>query len=192
MRPLFRRRRDALDRTFEALVRRHLDRLHRLAYRFTGSTHDAEDLLQSLLAKLYPQVDRLAEVEELGPWLARALYNLYVDQVRRRESSPLDLALPDDEAEARLESIVDEASESPEEVAERWFTGERLAAALMQLPGEQRAVIAWHDIEGYTLEELAEAHDIPIGTLKSRLHRARARLREILLEPFAAAARVAK
>ncbi|MGQ0697360.1 MAG: RNA polymerase sigma factor [Panacagrimonas sp.] len=174
---------------FDELVRPHLERLYRLAFRFTGSRDDAEDLVQSLLIKLIPQERRLLEVEILGPWLARSLYNLYVDDARRRarEVSGIGIATGDSEI---LDQLVDEAAESPEQSAERLLSQRRLSAAWQQLPPEQRAVIAWHDIEGYSLDELAVAHDLPLGTLKSRLHRARARMRRLLMEPSALSERV--
>lgn len=171
---------------FDALVGPHLVSLYRLAYRFTGSSENAEDLVQALLLKLIPQEQKLRKIERLGPWLARSLYHLYVDQLRHRAISPLDLSA-DDGGEG-LEELAEPVV--PEEAVEQLLTQERVAAAVAQLPAEQRMLVAWHDIEGYTLEELAEQHHIPIGTLKSRLHRARARLRQILMQPFAASPRV--
>lgn len=167
---------------FEEMVRPYLDRLYRLAYRFTGSAEDAEDLVQALLVKLVPQESRLAEVEQLGPWLARSLYYLYVDQTRHRAKSPLDQT--EGEGDTLLHDLSADQASQPDEAVERLLTRQRIAQALERLPEEQRALIAWHDIEGYTLEELAEQHGIPIGTLKSRLHRARARLRTILMKPL--------
>jgi RNA polymerase sigma-70 factor (ECF subfamily) len=166
---------------FEALVRPHLDRLYRLAYRFTGSRADAEDLVQSLLIKLMPQEERLAAVELLAPWLARSLYHLYVDEMRRHGRTTAALGTRTD-AEV-LATITDEVSEQPEQAVERQLTQRKLMAALAALPAEQRALIGWHDIEGYTLEELAASLDVPLGTLKSRLHRGRASLRRKLMEP---------
>jgi RNA polymerase sigma-70 factor (ECF subfamily) len=174
---------------FENLLRPHLKRLYRLAYRFTGSREDAEDLVQSLLVKLIRQEDRLAEVELLAPWLARSLYHLYVDQARQRGRARAALGSPVSDA-AVIAAIPDEVSESPEQAAELHLTQRRLAAALAQLPVEQRALIAWHDMAGYTLEELAVALEVPLGTLKSRMHRGRANLRRILMEPSAARERV--
>ena len=161
---------------FEALLRPHLKSLYRLAYRFTGSREDAEDLVQSLLIKLIRQEDRLAEVQLLAPWLARSLYHLYVDEARRcgRAKAALGSAVSD---AAVVAAIPDEVSESPEQAAELHLTQRRLTAALAQLPVEQRALIAWHDMAGYTLEELAVALEVPLGTLKSRMHRGRASLR---------------
>lgn len=187
MNPFVRGMRRRPEGRFEVLVRPHLDRLYRLAYRLTGSTADSEDLVQTLLVKLIPQESRLEEVEVLAPWLARSLMNLYLNEKRRPALVAIEADLPVGFAEV-MAQIIDEASESPELAAERAFSGERLTAALAQLPAEQRAIISWHDIEGYTLEEVAEEHGMPIGTLKSRLHRARARMRELLAEPRETAA----
>lgn len=174
---------------FEAITRPHLDRLYRLAYRFTGSRHDAEDLVQSLLVKLVTQEARLAAVDLPGPWMARALYHLYVDHTRRRSRTEAALGQPVTDTDF-IDGLADEVAESPEQAAERQLLRRRLRAALAQLPVEQRALIAWHDMEGYTLDELALALDVPLGTLKSRLHRGRASLRRHLMEPSAAAERV--
>lgn len=174
---------------FEAITRPHLDRLYRLAYRFTGSRHDAEDLVQALLIKLITQEERLAAVDLPGPWLARALYHLYVDHTRRRSRTEAALGQPLTDAEF-TDGIADEAAECPEQAAERQLLRRRLESALAQLPTEQRALIAWHDMEGYTLEELATSLQVPLGTLKSRLHRGRAALRRQLMEPSASRERV--
>ena len=102
-------------RPFETLLYPHLQRLYRRAYRFTGSRDDAEDLVQDLLIKLLPQEKRLAEVQALAPWLARALYHLYVDDIRRRSRSATSLAATND-ADV-IETLADEISESPEQAA---------------------------------------------------------------------------
>ena len=171
---------------FDALVRPHLDRLYRLAYRFTQSREDAEDLVQSLLIKLLPQAERLALLDLPGPWMARALYNLYIDQTRQRRRQEAAIGSPLTE-DGVLEAIADEFSDSPEQAVERSQREQRLALALATLSDDHRALIAWHDMEGYTLDELAEQLSVPIGTLKSRLHRGRAKLRALLEEPSAGA-----
>ncbi|MFQ5488882.1 MAG: RNA polymerase sigma factor, partial [Gammaproteobacteria bacterium] len=68
---------------FERLLRPHLEQLYRLAYRFTGNATDAEDLVQDLLIKIYPRREELKQVEKLRPWLARVMYNLFIDHKRR-------------------------------------------------------------------------------------------------------------
>ena len=67
---------------FEDLLRPQVEYLYRLAWRFTGSVADAEDLIQDVLIKLFPRTQELLEIERLRPWLARVLYNQYVDSVR--------------------------------------------------------------------------------------------------------------
>lgn len=172
---------------FEAAVRPHLDRLYRYAQQLTQDPSLAEDLVQTLLLKLYQREEPIDQLEKAGSWLARALHNLYVDEVRKHTRTALDMADSDDDV---LNAWPSEVASGPEAVTERFFERDRLHAALNRLSPEHRAVVAWHDIEGYTLEELAQDGDIAIGTLKSRLHRARAKLRALLVEPSAVQERV--
>lgn len=170
---------------FEALLAPQVERLYRLAYRFTGNRSDAEDLVQELLVRLFPRTEELAALEHLRPWLARALYNLFIDTVRQRSRDPLHQSME----EAVLETVEDPGP-SPEGDVERLWLRRRLAAALAELNPDQRALLALHDMEGYTLPELTIILDTPIGTLKSRLHRARERLKNSLeMEPFFSARR---
>ena len=69
---------------FERLVRPHLDRLYRLAWRLTGAEADAEDLFQDIMVKACADLERLAGIDEPGPWLSRLMYNRFVDGHRRR------------------------------------------------------------------------------------------------------------
>ncbi|MEX0959226.1 MAG: RNA polymerase sigma factor [Burkholderiales bacterium] len=171
---------------FSLLLRAHIHDLYRAAYRFCGRREDAEDLVQTLLLRLYPKRDELAKVEDLRPWLVRALYNLFVDNVRRAGREPVSGALGDEAIEP-----LHATEPGPEEAAERKHLQSRIAAALAELSVEHRAVVTLHDMEGYNITELAQSLDLPVGTVKSRLHRARARLRECLgMEPFSESGRV--
>lgn len=166
---------------FEALVGPHVDHLYRMAYRFTGRQEEAEDLVQDLLVKLYPRVEELNRVEQLRPWLTRVLYNQFVDQ--HRKSSRLRLwGSGDDPEDNRGDPFDRLPSEDPdpEATTQERFTRAQLEGALAKLSGEHRAVLALHDMEGYTLVEMASILEVPTGTLKSRLHRARARIRDLL------------
>jgi RNA polymerase sigma-70 factor (ECF subfamily) len=165
---------------FEDLVTPHLDHLYRVAFRFTGIREEAEDLLQDLLIRLYPRRSELAEVEKLRPWLARVLYRLFVDRIRAAGRSPVDTR----DFDAQVDDQLD-AAPGPDQVTEMVLTRERLQRALADLSLDQRILLSLHDIEGYTLSELVEILDAPIGTLKSRLNRARTRVREsVAMEPF--------
>lgn len=168
---------------FERLLRPHLEQLYRLAYRFTGNATDAEDLVQDLLIKIYPRREELKQVEKLRPWLARVMYNLFIDHKRRHSRSPVHLAVDnnsgDEDGGGPLDQIASESA-GPEEETARHIDLAHLQASLAQLSDDHRLVLMLHDIEGYTLEEMTAIVESPIGTLKSRLHRARARLRDIL------------
>lgn len=166
---------------FVELLRPHVAYLYRLAYRFTGTESDAEDLVQDVIVKLYPRRKELHKIESLRPWLTRVLYRQFVDNVRRIKSSPVHLA--EDYTSEMIESAFFEQAQSsdpgPEEEVENKIYSERVAKALSLLSNEQRALLMLH-AEGYTLSELTEHLDSPLGTLKSRLHRARINLRGIL------------
>jgi RNA polymerase sigma-70 factor (ECF subfamily) len=176
---------------FEELLRPQAEYLYRLAWRFTGSVADAEDLVQDVLLKLYPRTQELLEIERLRPWLARVLYRQYVDSVRQRARSPIVELVTDAEGEDNPLDALPAMKDGPEEHAERSRLRERILRALDRLNPEQRAVVAMHDVEGYSLEELETILETRLGTLKSRLHRARQRLRTLLpMEPFSVDERV--
>lgn len=155
---------------FERAVGPDMDHLRRLAIRLTGNTDDAEDLLQDLMLRLQPRMDEVVALERPRPWLARVLYRLFVDEWRRRRSAPGidDSADPDDAVSGEVH---------PDEAFEQGLTRSRLQRALDRLPAFQRELVIMHDVEGYTLVEVAEITATPTGTLKSRLHRARTALR---------------
>lgn len=166
---------------FERLLRPHVPALYRSAYRWTGAVDRAEDLVQQLLVRLFPRLAELRALEQVRPWALRVMYRIFVDELRRARASPVQFGAEatDDGAGAQDEAWLDPGPE-PAEVVEQQIIQERLLRAWEQLGEEHRAVLSMHDIEDYTLPELAQIMDIPLGTLKSRLHRARARLRELL------------
>jgi RNA polymerase sigma factor (sigma-70 family) len=163
-------------------MREHIPALFRAAYRWTGSVDRAEDLVQELLIRLYPKLDELRSLDKVRPWALRVLYRMFVDQLRREQSSPVQFGADGDGeggSEDDESGFIDPAA-GPPELTEQQMTQERIAAVWMQLGEEHRVVLSMHDIEDYSLPELATMFDVPIGTLKSRLHRARGRLRELL------------
>jgi RNA polymerase sigma-70 factor (ECF subfamily) len=164
--------------SFETLLRPHLDRLYRLAYRLSGNKPEAEDLFQDVLTKVFPRLDSLIEIEEPGSWLCRIMYNHFIDDRRRYARQRL-VAVPEDQLPGQgIESVAGDLS--PEDDALRRDDVAELEDALRVLSEEHRMIVLLHDCEGYKLHEIQDLMDIPVGTLKSRLHRARARLRKIL------------
>ncbi len=157
---------------FEACLRPQLERLWRLALRLQGNPGDAEDLMQELLERAWRHRKQVLSLDAPGPWLARVLYRLHVDRWRRR--GPLaDSASLDDPDSKQPPALI--------ESGQALLTAVETAAVLRaveSLPEPQRAVLLLHDGEGYTLEEIGSIVEAPLGTVKSRLHRARAGVRQ--------------
>ncbi len=174
---------------FSDLIQPHLKRLYHQAYRLTQNQDDAEDLVQELLLRLYEKKVDLSTIEKLANWLLRSLYNQFVSNYRKKSRLPID------NKEAESEEIIDSLAyekESPQQLHENNYTSRQLQALIAQLNPDQQALISLHDIEGHSLAELSQVMDLPLGTLKSRLHRARNTLRQQisahkteLMEPFA-------
>ncbi len=166
--------------TFEKLVRPHFDRLYRLAWRLTGQRAEAEDLFQELLIKAFGKLDALVKIDEPGSWLSRVMYNLFIDERRRFARRRLHTV---EEGEMSGDGLAGlPGPDDPAWDQERYERMQRLDAALSQLSDEHRVIVLLHDTEGYKLTEIQELTGVPVGTIKSRLHRARARLRQILTE----------
>lgn len=160
-------------------MRPHVSYLYRVAYRLTNNADAAEDLLQDIMLHFYPRLQELKCIESLRPWLVRSVYNRFIDNVRKNKRNPVSDALE----ESVLEVVADHAAE-PERETEQDLMNQRISQALDLLNDDQRDVVMLHDMEGYTLTELAEIMAVPVGTLKSRLHRARNSIKEFLsMEP---------
>lgn len=143
--------------------------LYKVAYQYTGNQYDAEDLLQDLLISLFAKQEELSTVEKIKPWLMRCLYHRFIDLYRQKSRQP-ELEDINDENVQPLFNHIDNHQINDQQDA--------IFHAMNTLTNEQRAVVTLHDINGYTLPELAKITDTPLGTLKSNLHRARAKLRE--------------
>jgi RNA polymerase sigma-70 factor (ECF subfamily) len=155
---------------FAELVRRHQDRLWRVALRTLGSPDDAADAVQDALLSAYRAAAGFRGDSAVTTWLHRIVVNACLDQARRRQSRPTSPL----EGSAAADHPADDLLGSRETAAE-------VLAALRRLPTEQAAAIVLVDVEGYPVAEVAEILEIPVGTVKSRCARGRARLAETLL-----------
>jgi RNA polymerase sigma-70 factor (ECF subfamily) len=164
--------------SFDTLLRPHLDRLYRFAYRLAGSKPEAEDLFQDVLLKAFARLDDLLEVREPGPWLCRVMYNHFIDNRRRFARARLVKVEESQLPGQSMESLPGDLD--PVRDAERLDNIMQLERALASLSDVHRLVVLLHDSEGYKLAEIHQITGDPVGTIKSRLHRARARLRELL------------
>ena len=157
---------------FERLALEQLDMIDRLARAMTRNGAEAEDLVQETYVRAMRAWSRF-DLREHGirPWLIRILHNLHLNRIARESRQP---SLAKD---AELEAA--SAAESPEsQTAERWEANEDLRQALTHLPPELRTALELWAVDGLTYQEMADAFEIPIGTVMSRLHRAKRLLRE--------------
>ncbi|KAB8163337.1 RNA polymerase sigma factor SigM [Streptomyces sp. 3MP-14] len=160
---------------FTELVRRHRDRLWRVAMRTLGDREEAADALQDAFVSAYRSAHTFRGHSAVTTWLHRITVNACLDRVRRaqsRRTSPM----PEPE---RLEDLL-EPHESAEAPAERQDLRRQLTSALAELPLEQRAALVLVDMQGYPVAEAARILETPVGTIKSRCARGRARLLPLL------------
>lgn len=177
-------RRAAKPARFEQLVQPHLEAMYRFAFRLSGQQHDAEDLVQDVVVKLYPRLEELEGIEQLRPWLNRVLYRHFIDQVRRkgrRADRPVSDVVEPDQQASFLDSYASDVPELSEQIS-----AERLKpvmdSVIQELSPELRTLMLLHDVDGWSQEEIACVLEIPVGTVKSRVHRCRASLKKKLLE----------
>ena len=129
--------------------------------------------------KLEVQLDQEVVIDEPGPWLCRVMYNLFIDERRRFARRRMHTVEEHHLAAGGIEGLA--GTDDPVHDSERLEKLARLDRALAQLSDDHRIVVLLHDTEGHKVSEIEELTGIPAGTVKSRLHRARARLREILV-----------
>jgi RNA polymerase sigma-70 factor (ECF subfamily) len=160
---------------FEALALEHLDMLYRVAKRMTRDSHRAEDLVQETYLRAFRSAGEF-DLQSFGirPWLIRILHNLHVSRGQRERRQPASL---DDE------QLVDSAStgDSGPQPTSTWDgMDQQLKRAFETLPEEYRTVMQLWAIEELSYKEISDSLEIPLGTVMSRLHRARQRLSEQL------------
>ena len=158
--------------TWEDVVRNHSERVYRLAYRLSGNKHDAEDITQDVFIRVFRSLGTYTPGTFEG-WLHRITTNLFLDMVRRRARIRFD-ALPDD-----AERLVGKGR-TPHEAFEDTHFDDDVQAALDALSPDFRAAVVLCDIEGLSYEEIAATLNVKLGTVRSRIHRGRAQLREAL------------
>ena len=181
--------RQSKSKRFERLVQPHLKAMYAFAYRLTGKQHDAEDLVQDVVVKLYSKLDELEAVDQLRPWLNRVLYRQFVDSIRKRPAGREVNASTMDDTESATSYLDTLPGDATDPVAGLTQTSNNvaLARALNQLTPDQRTLILLHDADDWRQDDIAEVLEVAVGTIKSRLHRTRATLRKFLqaeLEPF--------
>jgi len=162
---------------WETLVRRHQTRVLNLAYQFTNDFTRAEDLAQEIFIRLYESLDQFQEGRAFKSWFNSLARNLCIDHYRKQRKDRNVVSKPVDE----FYDLAAEVESSDESMARR-RRRETLLLALDRLGEISREAIVWKDFHGLSHEEMAEMAGVPVGTMKSRVSRARAELGRIILK----------
>jgi len=168
---------DALD----SLIRKHETRAYQYAYRLTRNAEEASDVVAEAFVRVYNAIHNFKGQSAFTTWLYRILTNCFLDIRKKERSRPFtSLESSGYNVEGELERQVEFRGRGPFEETERQAKESAMQSAVSKLPEYQRAIILMYHIEMLSYEEMAMALDLPIGTVKSRLNRARISLRESL------------
>lgn len=170
------------DKVFEEEFLPQIDALYTFAFHLSYNEEDANDLVQETYLKAYRFIGNYEKGTNAKAWLFKILKNAFINQYRKKSKQPTQV---DYEEVANYHDEEDSAYSSYMDLREEMFMGmmgDEVTTAINTLPVDFRVVILLCDIEGFTYEEISKIIDIPIGTVRSRLHRSRNMLKEKLKE----------
>lgn len=167
---------------FEEEIIPHLDAMYNFALRLTSDPSDAEDLVQDTIVKAFRFFSSYEKGTNAKAWLFRILKNSYINNYRKKSKKPSQVDY--DEVSTFYETIRAERTDTSdlEDKMFRELIDDDISNALDELPEDFRTVVLLCDVEGFTYEEIANMLDVPIGTIRSRLHRGRNLLKAQLME----------
>ena len=166
---------------FETLIEEYEARIYNLAYRMLGDAEDARDVAQETFLKAYSALGRFRGDASFSTWIYRIGRNCSLDAIRsRKRTRTYSLDAPVDTGDGEVTRQVEGDLPVPDEVVLTQERQDVINSALAELPDHHRAVIVMRDIEGFSYEEIAEVLEVRLGTVKSRLYRARTALHDRL------------
>lgn len=169
---------------YRELLRRYQRPVLSLIHRMVRDRELAEDLAQDTFVKVLNALDRYRPEFKLSSWIFKIAHNTALDALRRKEIPTLSLdGAPDavtDSAQAATRPLVASEEQSPADYTAGRELGVQIEAAIARLRPEYRAAVTLYHVEGFAYEEIAETMELPLGTVKTFIHRARKELREHL------------
>jgi len=165
---------------FENEFMPHIDSMYNFAYKLTFDEDEAKDLVQDTYLKAYRFINSFQEGTNAKAWLYRILKNSFINDYRKKSKQPSKVDYQEVEQYYNSEDTPSDATVDLRLETTKDMIGDEISNALNSLAVDFRTVIILCDLEGFTYEEMAKILDIPIGTVRSRLHRARNLLREKL------------
>jgi RNA polymerase sigma-70 factor (ECF subfamily) len=169
---------------FDAIMRAHQDRVYAFCARMLSDREEALDAAQEVFLSAWRNLSTFRGDSALSTWLLRIAANRCLNRIRQRKSvAAREEPWPDGDAGGEKPEFQPASPETnrPDRVAENRETGELLSRALGRIDPDSRWLVILSDVEGFSYEELADMAGLPVGTVKSRLHRARMALRRILV-----------
>jgi RNA polymerase sigma-70 factor (ECF subfamily) len=163
---------------FGELVCRYQDRLFNTVYRLVDNAEDAQDVVQEAFLNAYQSLDTFKGDSQFYTWLYRIAFNTAISLKRKQKAAVSMHTVKEDGGD--VEPVDASEFSQPEHAMQRAEQESRVQRALSRLSAEHRAVLIMKDMEGQKYETMAEILEVPIGTIRSRLHRARMELRELL------------
>ena len=165
---------------FEKEFLPHIHSIYNFAYRITFNEDDAKDLVQETYLKSFRFIDSFEKGTNAKAWLFRILKNSFINEFRKKNKEPVKINYQEVEAFYNTDEVNHMITINLQVEAVKEMIGDEVSIALNSLEVDFRTVIILCDIEGFSYEEMALILDVPIGTIRSRLHRARNLLREKL------------
>jgi len=177
---LMERVRDDDEAAFATFVSRYQRRFYRLAYGYLHEHEEALDAVQEAFIKIYRARATWEPRANPFTWAYRIVANHCIDMLRKRRGDTYSLDQEDDDGRTR--QIEDLGADNPLDLQVQREEAQKVRAAIMRLPDRQREVLILRHYEGLSLQEIADAQDCALGTVKSSLHRALANLKELLIK----------
>ena len=167
---------------FETLVLEYEKNVYNIALRMTGNSEDAADMTQEAFIKAYNSLQSFRGDSKVSVWLYRIVSNVCLDFLRSKNRRPtVSLSVEDDDGEDAQLDVADE-SQSPELLLDRKLTRDSVRRVLDSLPPDYRQILLLREIQGLSYDEIAQALSLEVGTVKSRIFRARKRLCTFLID----------
>lgn len=167
--------------SFDLLVSMYSERAFAVAFSVMGNRHDAGDMTQEAFIKVFKNINKFNFQSAFNTWLHRIVKNVCIDELRKRKKGTivsLDASINSDDGEYVMQ--IPDGSPSIQEILEREEMQEFIWKALDELKENHRLVLVLADIKGYDYTEVADIIGVPVGTVKSRISRARLKLAEII------------
>jgi RNA polymerase sigma factor (sigma-70 family) len=170
------------DEIFDNELLPHVDALTTFAFHLTYNEEDARDLVQDTFLKAYKSIDSYVEGTNSKAWLFKILKNAYINEYRKKSKRPTEVDFEDFLAYLEKDDLTNQGAQDFRMDVFKNQMGDEVTIAINSLPMDFKTVILLCDIEEFTYEEISKITDIPIGTVRSRLHRGRKMLREKLMK----------